>query len=93
MKELRQIALPRRIADQSRCLIKYSRQMNIIKNERMCVCVRFRKNMYAGGDSQMNGDMPHDGGPGEGGHAVGEELQKTGRYVIMTALNNVCMDM
>lgn len=36
--------------------------------------------MYAGGDSQMNGDMPHDGGHGGGGHAVGEELKKTGRY-------------
>lgn len=42
--------------------------------------VYFRKNMYAGGDSQMNGDMPHDGGHGGGGHAVGEELKKTGRY-------------
>uniref|UniRef100_H3DD19 Anion exchange protein n=1 Tax=Tetraodon nigroviridis TaxID=99883 RepID=H3DD19_TETNG len=39
-----------------------------------------RKNMYAGGDSQMNGDMPHDGGHGGGGHAVGEELKKTGRF-------------
>uniref|UniRef100_A0A671VYN0 Anion exchange protein n=1 Tax=Sparus aurata TaxID=8175 RepID=A0A671VYN0_SPAAU len=39
-----------------------------------------RKNMYAGGDSQMNGDMPHDGGHGGGGHAVGDELQKTGRF-------------
>uniref|UniRef100_A0A665WBH4 Anion exchange protein n=1 Tax=Echeneis naucrates TaxID=173247 RepID=A0A665WBH4_ECHNA len=39
-----------------------------------------RKNMYAGGDSQMNGGMPHDGGHGGGGHAVGEELQKTGRF-------------
>ena len=38
--------------------------------------------MYAGGDSQMNGDMPHDGGHGGGGHAVGEELQKTGRYQL-----------
>uniref|UniRef100_A0A669D944 Anion exchange protein n=1 Tax=Oreochromis niloticus TaxID=8128 RepID=A0A669D944_ORENI len=37
------------------------------------------KNMYAGGDSQMNGDMPHDGGHG-GGHAVGEELRKTGKF-------------
>lgn len=43
--------------------------------------------MYAGGDSQMNGDMPHDGGHGGGGHAVGEELQKTGRYVTLTAIN------
>ncbi|XP_034397263.1 solute carrier family 4 member 4a isoform X2 [Cyclopterus lumpus] len=39
-----------------------------------------RKNMYAGGDSQMNGDMPHDGGHGGGGHAAGDELQKTGRF-------------
>ncbi|XP_061674586.1 solute carrier family 4 member 4a [Syngnathoides biaculeatus] len=39
-----------------------------------------RKNMYAGGDSQMNGDTPHDSGHGEGGHAVGEELEKTGRF-------------
>lgn len=39
--------------------------------------------MYAGGDSQMNGDMPHDGGHGGGGHAVGEELQNTGRYVTL----------
>ncbi|XP_028312258.1 solute carrier family 4 member 4a isoform X3 [Gouania willdenowi] len=39
-----------------------------------------RKNMYAGGDSQMNGDMPHDGGHGGGGHSIGEELQKTGRF-------------
>lgn len=38
--------------------------------------------MYAGGtggDPQMNGDMPHDGGHGGGGHAVGDELKKTGR--------------
>lgn len=35
--------------------------------------------MYAGGDSQMNGDMPHDGGHGGGGHAAGDELKKTGR--------------
>nr|XP_046241930.1 solute carrier family 4 member 4a isoform X3 [Scatophagus argus] len=39
-----------------------------------------RKNMYAGGDSQMNGDMPYDGGHGGGGHAVGDELKKTGRF-------------
>ncbi|XP_068995209.1 solute carrier family 4 member 4a isoform X2 [Embiotoca jacksoni] len=39
-----------------------------------------RKNMYAGGDSQMNGDMLHDGGHGGGGHAVGDELKKTGRF-------------
>ncbi|XP_042278436.1 solute carrier family 4 member 4a isoform X4 [Thunnus maccoyii] len=39
-----------------------------------------RKNMYAGGDSQMNGDMPHDGGHGGGGHAAGDELKKTGRF-------------
>lgn len=36
--------------------------------------------MYAGGDSQMNGDMPRDGGHGGGGHAIGDELEKTGRY-------------
>lgn len=36
--------------------------------------------MYAGVDSQMNGDTPHDGGHGGGGgHAIGEELTKTGR--------------
>uniref|UniRef100_A0A8C3AIX5 Anion exchange protein n=1 Tax=Cyclopterus lumpus TaxID=8103 RepID=A0A8C3AIX5_CYCLU len=28
----------------------------------------------------MNGDMPHDGGHGGGGHAAGDELQKTGRF-------------
>ncbi|KAJ8404537.1 hypothetical protein AAFF_G00338040 [Aldrovandia affinis] len=41
-----------------------------------------RKNMYAGGDGmQMNGDTPHDGGPGGGGgHHVSEELQKTGKF-------------
>lgn len=43
--------------------------------------------MYAGGDSQMNGDMPHDGGHGGGGHEVGEELQKTGRCVTPTAMS------
>ncbi|XP_077087685.1 solute carrier family 4 member 4a isoform X8 [Siphateles boraxobius] len=40
-----------------------------------------RKNMYAGGDStQMNGDTPHSGGDGGGGHAVGNELKKTGKF-------------
>ncbi|XP_036385541.1 electrogenic sodium bicarbonate cotransporter 1-like isoform X2 [Megalops cyprinoides] len=41
-----------------------------------------RKNMYAGGDGvQMNGDTPHDGGHGGGGgHHVGEELRRTGRF-------------
>ncbi|KAM6965651.1 solute carrier family 4 member 4a [Aplochiton taeniatus] len=40
-----------------------------------------RKNMYSGGDnSQMNGDTPHGGGHGGGGHAVGDELKKTGRF-------------
>ncbi|XP_061881078.1 solute carrier family 4 member 4a [Entelurus aequoreus] len=40
-----------------------------------------RKNQYAGGDAQMNGDTPHDGGDGGGGgHATGEELEKTGRF-------------
>lgn len=39
-----------------------------------------RKNMYAGGDStQMNGDTPHSGGHGGGGHAVGDELKRTGK--------------
>uniref|UniRef100_A0A8C6UPL1 Anion exchange protein n=1 Tax=Neogobius melanostomus TaxID=47308 RepID=A0A8C6UPL1_9GOBI len=43
------------------------------------------KNMYAsgaggGGDPQMNGDMPHDGGHGGGGHAIGDELKNTGRF-------------
>lgn len=39
-----------------------------------------RKNMYAGGDStQMNGDTPHSGGQGGGGHAVGDELKRTGK--------------
>ncbi|KAA0717382.1 Electrogenic sodium bicarbonate cotransporter 1 [Triplophysa tibetana] len=40
-----------------------------------------RKNMYAGGDStQMNGDTPHGGGHGGGGHGVCDELKKTGRF-------------
>uniref|UniRef100_A0A6Q2YTB0 Anion exchange protein n=1 Tax=Esox lucius TaxID=8010 RepID=A0A6Q2YTB0_ESOLU len=40
-----------------------------------------RKNMYSGADSgQMNGNMPHEGGGGGGGHAVGDELKKTGRF-------------
>ncbi|XP_059403723.1 electrogenic sodium bicarbonate cotransporter 1-like isoform X3 [Carassius carassius] len=40
-----------------------------------------RKNMYAGGDStQMNGDMPHSGGQGGGGHTVGDELKRTGKF-------------
>lgn len=40
--------------------------------------------MYAGGDPHMNGDMPHNGeGHGGGGHAVGDELKKTGRYEII----------
>ncbi|XP_059909880.1 solute carrier family 4 member 4a isoform X10 [Gadus macrocephalus] len=39
-----------------------------------------RKNMFSGGDnSQMNGDMPHDGGGG-GGHEIGDELKKTGKF-------------
>lgn len=46
----------------------------------VCLCLFSRKNMYAGGDNaQMNGDTPHDGGHGGGGHAVGDELKKTGR--------------
>ncbi len=52
-------------------------------------CVYLRKNMYAGVDSQMNGDMPHDGGHGGGGHAVGDELKKTGRYEIMNKNPNI----
>uniref|UniRef100_A0A8C3TE41 Anion exchange protein n=1 Tax=Chelydra serpentina TaxID=8475 RepID=A0A8C3TE41_CHESE len=40
-----------------------------------------RKNMYSGGENvQMNGDTPHDGGHGGGGHADTEELQRTGRF-------------
>ncbi|XP_056601066.1 solute carrier family 4 member 4a isoform X2 [Triplophysa dalaica] len=40
-----------------------------------------RKNMYAGGDStQMNGDTPHGDGHGGGGHAICDELKKTGRF-------------
>lgn len=31
----------------------------------------------------MNGDMPHDGGHGGGGHATGDELNKTGKYEIV----------
>ncbi|XP_059504162.1 electrogenic sodium bicarbonate cotransporter 1-like isoform X3 [Stegostoma tigrinum] len=39
-----------------------------------------RKNMFAGGEAiQMNGDMPHDGGHGGGGHEIPDELKKTGR--------------
>ncbi|XP_013888735.1 electrogenic sodium bicarbonate cotransporter 1 isoform X3 [Austrofundulus limnaeus] len=38
-----------------------------------------RKNLFAG-DSQMNGDMPQDGGHGGEGHATGDELKKTGRF-------------
>ncbi|EPY78240.1 solute carrier family 4, sodium bicarbonate cotransporter, member 4 isoform 4-like protein [Camelus ferus] len=40
-----------------------------------------RKNLYSGGENvQMNGDTPHDGGHGGGGHADCEELQRTGRF-------------
>ncbi|XP_051925112.1 solute carrier family 4 member 4a isoform X3 [Hippocampus zosterae] len=46
-----------------------------------------RKNMYAGADFQMNGDAGHDGGAGGGGHAPGEELQKTGRFCGGLALD------
>lgn len=45
--------------------------------------------MYAGGDHQMNGDMPHDGGHGGGGHETGDELKKSGRYEIMTKTSNI----
>lgn len=38
--------------------------------------------MYSGGENlQMNGDTPHDGGHGGGGHGDCEELQRTGRSV------------
>lgn len=53
-------------------------RLNPVGSESNCI-VYYRKNMYAGGDSQMNGDTPHDGGHGGGGHAVGDELKKTGR--------------
>ncbi|XP_053108924.1 electrogenic sodium bicarbonate cotransporter 1 isoform X8 [Hemicordylus capensis] len=40
-----------------------------------------RKNMYSGGENvQMNGDTPHDGGQGNGGHGDCEELQRTGKF-------------
>ncbi|CAL8277423.1 unnamed protein product [Merluccius merluccius] len=40
-----------------------------------------RKHMYAGAETpQMNGEAPHDGGPGGGGHEVGEELQCTRKF-------------
>uniref|UniRef100_A0A674IHL4 Anion exchange protein n=1 Tax=Terrapene triunguis TaxID=2587831 RepID=A0A674IHL4_9SAUR len=40
-----------------------------------------RKNMYSGAENiQMNGDTPHDGGHGGGGHGDTEELQRTGRF-------------
>ncbi|XP_076856965.1 solute carrier family 4 member 4a isoform X3 [Brachyhypopomus gauderio] len=40
-----------------------------------------RKNMYSGGEGiHMNGDTPRDGGHAGGGHAIGEELKKTGRF-------------
>uniref|UniRef100_A0AAX7U2Z0 Anion exchange protein n=1 Tax=Astatotilapia calliptera TaxID=8154 RepID=A0AAX7U2Z0_ASTCA len=41
-----------------------------------------RKNMYTGLEApQMNGDTPHDTGHGGGGgHQVGEELQRTGKF-------------
>ncbi|XP_077157276.1 electrogenic sodium bicarbonate cotransporter 1 isoform X3 [Paroedura picta] len=39
-----------------------------------------RKNMYSGTENvQMNGDTPHDGGQGSGGHGDCEELQRTGK--------------
>lgn len=43
--------------------------------------------MYSGGDHyQMNGDMPHDGEHGGGGHEIGDELKKTGRYALIMRL-------
>ena len=48
--------------------------------------------MFSGGDnSQMNGDMPHDGGGG-GGHEIGDELKKTGKYAFMGSKLVVTMD-
>lgn len=36
--------------------------------------------MYSGAENvQMNGDTPHDGAPGSGGHGDCEELQRTGK--------------
>lgn len=43
--------------------------------------------MYSGGENlQMNGDTPHDGGHGGGGHGDCEELQRTGRSVTPAVL-------
>ncbi|XP_061439406.1 electrogenic sodium bicarbonate cotransporter 1 isoform X2 [Rhineura floridana] len=40
-----------------------------------------RKNMYSCSENvQMNGDTPHDGGNGGGGHGDCEELQRTGKF-------------
>ncbi|XP_032080167.1 electrogenic sodium bicarbonate cotransporter 1 isoform X2 [Thamnophis elegans] len=40
-----------------------------------------RKILYAGGENvQMNGDTPHEGGNGGGGHGDCEELQRTGKF-------------
>ncbi|XP_062991274.1 electrogenic sodium bicarbonate cotransporter 1 isoform X2 [Elgaria multicarinata webbii] len=40
-----------------------------------------RKNMYSGTENvQMNGDTPHEGGNGGGGHGDCEELKRTGRF-------------
>ncbi|XP_044284155.1 electrogenic sodium bicarbonate cotransporter 1 isoform X4 [Varanus komodoensis] len=40
-----------------------------------------RKNMYSGTENvQMNGDTPHEGGNGGGGHGDCEELQRTGKF-------------
>lgn len=52
----------------------------------LCVCV-FSKNIIAGGEGfQMNGGPPHDGSPGGGGgHAVGDELKMTGKWVYKWA--------
>lgn len=53
--------------------------VNVIKS---LLPVFFRKNMYAGGEPPINVDMPDDEGHGEGGgHTVGDELKKTGRYL------------
>ncbi|GCC20621.1 hypothetical protein chiPu_0019184, partial [Chiloscyllium punctatum] len=61
---------------------KYLKEMPEEKEEVVVVIMveSQRKNMFAGGEAiQMNGDMPHDGGQGGGGHEIPDELKKTGR--------------
>lgn len=63
-----------------KALAKWGHRSYCLIQRLLSACVFSRKNMYAGGDNaQMNGDTPHDGGHGGGGHAVGDELKKTGR--------------